>query len=493
MAVTPELVGGKILLTPTDYTALREGGKFTLPSVDKVSGTPVPVDPEISDPSEQYKYCIEKRLVYDALEVTESVEADSPARSLPVDLSTVLDMSDADTAVNFKTEQLSDETLKQWWKTARDSNRPSEFYIHNTKGLLYRKAQRGLLTLSQLALPLFKRQLVMQLAHESPYGGHLAKEKVQKRLELNFTWPSLPADVRHFCDTCRQCQLKRKRTWRDLVPIEAQEAPLRFSDVFQCDLIGPLDIPSKGGHHYVLVLIDLATGWVDLQPLRSLKASELCDNFLKIFAFTGIPRIISSDNGPNFRAELTTELYNRFGIEVRFGIPLHPQSQARVERTGGTVKRMLHHLLQEDPKPAEWATRLPLLAFCLREMSSDATGTSAFELVFGHPARGILSVLHDTFSDSRLPETPVSKPTAEYLDSLRRKLVDIKLLAEQHRERKGEQREVAYNQGTVPKSFEVGDLVIYLVPTSTNRLISTWSRPGTMVAVKSRNSYLVSF
>ena len=489
VAVTPELVGESMLLTPSDYAALVEASPTCTLSGGFISNTRVRPDPSVRDPDEQFRHDMETSLVHDVREVT----VDSVGRvPFPVDLSSYLESSTSEGAEEFKRAQVTDEGLASVWKEARDVRKKSSYFVDEAKGLLFRRKQFGANAVSQLVVPACKRAKVLEIAHDSPWGGHFGANKTLKRIELNFTWPGISVDVAEYTRSCVKCQLKARKTRRDMVPISPVERPWAFGEVFCADLIGPLEVPSKGGHKYVLVLIDAATGWVELTPLRTLSAKELCGALLLVWTRTGIPCVMVTDNGTNFKAELTTELYRRFGIESRFSTPGHPQGNSRVERANKSVKAMLHHLVTGYTQPRKWASRLPYLAWCLRETPSSSTGVSPHQMVYGRPARGPLAVLKDSWSDGVSPDRQLSRSTEEYLGQLGDLLVKTRQIAAAHLEAAQDRNERYYNPGTQDKSFEVGDQVIFLMPTSTNKLVSTWQGPGTVVAVRSPHSYFVA-
>ena len=63
-----------------------------------------------------------------------------------------------------------------------------------------------------------RRSEVMKLAHEI-YAGHLGAKKTKERIKLSFTWPTIASDVQKTCESCHQCQKKRRVTVYDRVPI----------------------------------------------------------------------------------------------------------------------------------------------------------------------------------------------------------------------------------------------------------------------------------
>ncbi|XP_025046858.1 uncharacterized protein LOC112547885 isoform X3 [Alligator sinensis] len=64
-------------------------------------------------------------------------------------------------------------------------------------GLLYRvqRGEEGTIQGRQLVVPSSLRQAVWKLAHDSPMGGHLGRNKTRARLAQEFFWPRLQEDV----------------------------------------------------------------------------------------------------------------------------------------------------------------------------------------------------------------------------------------------------------------------------------------------------------
>jgi len=67
-------------------------------------------------------------------------------------------------------------------------------------------------------LPVNRHQEVMRLAHEI-YAGYLGAKETKERIKLSFTWPTIAADVQKTCESCHQCQKKRRVTVYDRVPV----------------------------------------------------------------------------------------------------------------------------------------------------------------------------------------------------------------------------------------------------------------------------------
>jgi len=135
----------------------------------------------------------------------------------------------------LRRDQKSDRSLIHCWSLA-DRQRTG-YYVRD--GVLYRNYKYLGQEYEQLVLPVNRRQEVMRLAHEI-YAGHLGAKKTEERIKLSFTWPTIALDVQKACESCRQCQKKRRVTVYDRVPI----TPIPRGDVpFNClvmDCLGPL-------------------------------------------------------------------------------------------------------------------------------------------------------------------------------------------------------------------------------------------------------------
>lgn len=75
--------------------------------------------------------------------------------------------------------------------------------------------------------------------------------------------------------------------------------------------IGEISSPSGREHKYCLCLIDQNSKGPEVVPLRNLYAKTTCGTFLENFTHTGIPKVICSNQGTNFKSQLTQEFKNR--------------------------------------------------------------------------------------------------------------------------------------------------------------------------------------
>ena len=97
-------------------------------------------------------------------------------------------------------------------------------YVRDYDKLLFRHENVGGLEVHQVILPICKCQEALHLAH-TLWVGHLGSRKCTQRLRLSFWWPNMTIDVKIYCGTCAQCQLRARKTVYDNTPIKVVIRP----------------------------------------------------------------------------------------------------------------------------------------------------------------------------------------------------------------------------------------------------------------------------
>jgi IS30 family transposase len=90
-------------------------------------------------------------------------------------------------------------------------------------------------------------------------------------------------------------------------------------------------VMSKLGNHLLLTISDYCTKWVEAVALHTKCASATAGALFQIFMRLGIPRVITTDQGSEFRNELNKELASLLGIQHRLTTAYHPQRMKGVQ------------------------------------------------------------------------------------------------------------------------------------------------------------------
>lgn len=311
-------------------------------------------------------------------------------------------------------------------------------------------------SLVQVVIPTVFCLMVLKLAHDD-LSGHLGVKKTYNRVMRNFFWPRLKRDVSKYIQTCHTCQVMGKPNQNPkpvpLLPIPAVCEPFNHLIV---DCVGPLP-RSKSGSEYLLTIMCQVTRYPAAFVLRSITAKSVIKALSQFMSVFGIPKIIQSDQGTNFTSGVFEEALRQLNIKHNISTSYHPQSQVALERFHQSLKSLLRAYCTEMNR--DWEEGLPWLMLAARKVTQDSTGFSPNEVVFGHTIRGPLAVLRDGW----VPTEP-SKKLTEYVDGFRRRLFEAVKLAKGNLEQAQSKMKRLYDRRMEPRSFDVGDQVLALLP-----------------------------
>ncbi|GFX50882.1 retrovirus-related Pol polyprotein from transposon opus [Trichonephila clavipes] len=187
-------------------------------------------------------------------------------------------------ADSFRSEQEWCAELALVWKYAKEGK--GNYY--EVDGYLFRRDKILGESIGQLVIPKCRRTEVLKLAHTSVFSSHMGPKKTLERIKYSFFWEGLRADVKKFCESCKEYQLTRSVRIKDRsssTPVARPELPFEVGNM---EMIGPIDPPSLKGHKYILRLVDQHTRWGEAVPLTSLSAKVTCEAWLNIFSRTEI-------------------------------------------------------------------------------------------------------------------------------------------------------------------------------------------------------------
>lgn len=367
----------------------------------------------------------------------------------------------------------------------------SQFKFVYSNDLLYRRCVTAkterLVGKRALVVPADCRQAVLKTSHESPLAGHFGHRKTDMRLRQHFFWPSVTSDVRTFCQSCDVCQRLSPKGRVKSVPLEPMPIVTEPFSKVAIDLVGPLSPRSTAGNRYILTLIDFATGFPEAVPLKEIDSISVAEALLLIFSRVGIPREILSDRGSQFTSLLMAELHRLLGVKPLFTTPYHAMGNGRVERLHSTMKACLRKLCSDKPK--DWDRYLVPTLFALREIPSDRSGFSAFELLYGRQVRGPLSVLKDLWEDGNLATE--ERTLFQYVMELQTKLQECAKIAAENADISVSKYKTYFDLKSQNRQFSVGNEVLILLPDSTNKLLMAWKGPFTVLERKNRVNYII--
>ena len=133
---------------------------------------------------------------------------------------------------------------------------------------------------------------------------------------------------------------------------------------------------TRDGHEqsfkWIAHVMDHFTKFHVVWPLVNKCADEVAEGLERhVFAYFGLPSILQSDNGREFKNALVAELIQSWegNCKIIHGRPRHPQSQGLVEQANGTLERMLASMMEQE-NHKNWVKLLPKATWSLNSQTS---------------------------------------------------------------------------------------------------------------------------
>ena len=116
---------------------------------------------------------------------------------------------------------------------------------------------------------------------------------------------------------------------------------------------------------------------------KTLDATHVADVYFKdIFRLHGIPKTITFDRDSKFLSHFWRILWKKLGTKLQFSSSHHPQTDGQIEVVNRSLGAMLRRILVKK-NAREWECLLPHAEFAYNRSTSQTTGCSPFEVVYG--------------------------------------------------------------------------------------------------------------
>jgi hypothetical protein len=382
--------------------------------------------------------------------------------------------------------QKADETLQHWFTLHQGGD--NRFCIKN--GLLYKNAPDWKLDTRNklLVLPNDYRLEVIRAAHDSPTGAHQGTRKVIERIGKVYAFPGMSKQVKNYIRSCNTCQLVADRRREDRLPLTPIPIVGNAFEELVCDVLGKLTRTS-GGHEYIFVMVCQATRWVHAVPLRNLKVTTIADTLNNFFMTHGYAKKLRFDKFASFTSGMMKELQRTLQIECVFAQVDHHESIETVERQIRSLERMLKSFIETHEK--QWDKLIPYFCFAINDTANATTHFAPSYLVYGRRWRGLLDVMRDAWvtDEQNAPTTQV--PVYTYIEQLKHRLKLANEAAQQFACEEQARYKQQYDKHSRERSFNEGDLVLIMRPTSSHKILSKLDGPYRVVKKLDRWNYVL--
>ena len=327
------------------------------------------------------------------------------------------------------------------------------------------------------------REIVMK---EHVDNGHMSFVPLFHRFKDELNISASRRFIQGIVSTCRTCKMTtgRKPTTVAIIPLPVEH------DVFervQIDLIELTGQPSSIGHRYIMTVLDCFTKYLWTFPMTSKDAVETTFHLDLWIKQHGVPRILQSDNGKEFKNEDMYSLFEETEMTVVHGRERHPRSQGKVEAVNKSLKAILTKLMQDTGE--EWLYLLTDATAYYNNRRHYSTEMTPYEALYGRKKR--------TKGEDDTPRGRKRISTTEQNEELAREDKAIRLhklrRSVQESLEKARKRMIRRGNVNIPK-FSRGDVVTQFIPAlDRGKAMGISSIPAKVFEVMKNDTYRLMY
>lgn len=246
--------------------------------------------------------------------------------------------------------------------------------VHDSKHMpLYDLFKMGTISVDQV-----EAEKVDMIRSYHEFGGHRGWQATVDRLKAaGKQWDGMEMETRAILGGCKTCANWALGT-QYFHPMKSVVSVMPWSTI-QVDLLTHLN-ETERGFKYVLVVVDVFTGYCVLRKQRSREEEELMESMFDIFGIFGIPDTIMTDKEGGFTGRMAEGVFQKLRMVHRRAVPFaHRQigkAESMVKLTGETILRML------QDSGESWDRLLPVVQLSMNTRVQKLNGAEPFTLMF---------------------------------------------------------------------------------------------------------------
>ncbi|XP_055613053.1 uncharacterized protein K02A2.6-like [Uranotaenia lowii] len=227
-------------------------------------------------------------------------------------------------------------------------------------------------------IPSSLREQVLSELHSTHFGSTRLKTLARGYV----WWERIDKDIEDMVRNCASCQLTRPDPVK--APLHCWEQPNQPFERVHVDFAGPF----LGS--YFIVFVDAFTKWPEVKILRDITTNTTIHACREFFATFGIPSVLVSDHGVQFKSADFQSFLKLNGIFHKMGAPYHPATNGQAERFIQTLKGKMKAL---NCDKSRMHTELCQILLSYRKTIHPATGKSPSMMVFNRQIRSRLDLM----------------------------------------------------------------------------------------------------
>ena len=218
--------------------------------------------------------------------------------------------------------------------------------------------------------------------------GHYGLRHMLGQLRLQREgWKGMNMDIREYLRTCITCAKWNlgEQVFHELRSVVAQ---LPW-DHIQLDYITSFDesqpiLNEVDGYKYILVIVDIFTGFTVLKPCKTREAGECVKALWEVFSIMGVPKILQSDGDKSFVSALMKNLCDVLDMQKLVTHSYSHRELGKAESMVKIVSKCLRTLMTDNGD--SWLDLLPIANnIAINATIKELTGLSPYVMMFNRP------------------------------------------------------------------------------------------------------------
>lgn len=223
-----------------------------------------------------------------------------------------------------------------------------------------------------------ERIKILEVTHDLAHFGFY---KTLRRIQEKYYWPNMTIDIKRYCRGCQTCKTsKHPNTPKTPLMGRPKLATMPWQ-MISVDFTGPFP-RSRSGNTSLLVVTDHFSKFVLIHPMREAKTEPLV-KFLEsmVFLLFGVPEILISDNGPQFKSMLFGSLLAKYKVTHWKNANYHPANNPTERVNRVIVAAIRSHLKGGNQKC--WDDNIYQVAMAIRTAVHESTDFTPYFINYG--------------------------------------------------------------------------------------------------------------
>lgn len=221
-----------------------------------------------------------------------------------------------------------------------------------------------------------ERQSEIIQAYHQGKTNHRGINETEAQIRKRYYWPNLKRDIENIiniCDTCQSNKYDRNPAKPRFMITPTPTRPLEIIH---------LDTFQAGGQTF-LTIIDSFSKYGQAYPIEGSNSVNVLNALLIFMTHHGIPQMIVTDSGTEFKNGLVQEFLDTHKIAIHYTTPDNPQSNGTIERFHSTIIEHLR-ILRENKKSLNIKEQMPYALLGYNNSIHSMTNMRPMDILTGH-------------------------------------------------------------------------------------------------------------